>query len=151
MIEPFIAGLFGFFGILLGALLQFWLSRRTELEAKYMELKLGAYVDYVNSIARVAFVSSSERPKALDQVAAAKTRICIFGDKEVVETAAQFEQTSKNLANTDAQHAFTDMCQVMRKRGVASGSVADAAIHTLLFGYERKAPQTDNSANPNGD
>jgi hypothetical protein len=93
MSEPFIAGLFGCGGILLGALFQFWLGRRTEREAKYMELKINAYVDYVNSVARVAFVNPSERAKVLDQVAASKARICVFGDKDVVEAAARFEQS----------------------------------------------------------
>ncbi len=138
MNEPFIAGLVGVLGILIGALLQFWLTRRIEREAKYMELRLSAYVDYINSIARMAFVNASERAKALDQLAAAKTRICVFGDKEVLDAAARFEQTSKKLANTDAQDAFTDLCQVMREHGIAVGSVADAAIRTVLFGLERE-------------
>jgi hypothetical protein len=39
-----------------------------------MELKLSAYVDYINSIAQVKFLNTSERSKALDQVVAAKTK-----------------------------------------------------------------------------
>jgi hypothetical protein len=138
MNESFIAGLAGVLGILVGAVLQFWLTRRIEREAKYMELKLSAYVDYINSIARVAFLNPSERSKALDQVVAAKTRICIFGDKEVLEAVAGFERTSKKLVNADAQHAFTNLCQVMREHGIAGGSVADETLNALLFGLEHE-------------
>jgi hypothetical protein len=126
MAESFIAGRVGVLGILVGALLQFWLTRRIERETKYMELKLSAYVDYINGIARLAFVTASERVKALDQLTAAKTRICVFGDREV--------------ADADAQNAFTDLCQVMRKHGIATESVADAAVSTVLFGLEHENP-----------
>jgi len=138
MSESFIAGLVGVLGILVGALLQFWLTRRVERETKYMELKLGAYVDYINGIARLAFAATSERAQALDQWTAAKTRICVFGDREILEAAARFEKTSKRLANLDAQNALTDLCQVMRGHGIATGSVADAAISTVLFGFDHE-------------
>ncbi len=115
-----------------------------------MELKINAYVDYVNSVARVGFVSPSERAKVLDQVAASKARICVFGDQEVVEAAAKFEQSSRNLANIDAQWAFTNLCQVMRERGIAGGSVDDEDITTILFGHEPTAPQVAKPASPDG-
>lgn len=137
MNEAWVAGLFGFLGILAGGLLQFWMARHTSREAKYMESKLNAYVDYINSVGKVAFAADSERGKALEQVATAKTRMCVFGDKEVMEVAAEFERSSRDLSNADAQSAFIALVQVMRAHGVAVGGVADVELHTLLF--QRKA------------
>jgi hypothetical protein len=148
MSEPFVAGLFGCGGILLGGFIQFWFSRRTEREARYMELKLNAYVDYVNTVAQIAFSTPAERTKVLDQLAASKTRICVFGDKEVVEAAAKLEESSRDLAMVDAQLAFTHLCQVMRKRGIAGGNVTDEDISTLLFAP--KESQRVKSVEPRG-
>jgi len=131
-----IAGLFGVVGVFVGALMQYWFGRRAAEQARYLELKSQACADYLNSIASVAFASSEERPQALQKVAAAKARLCVFGDGPVIEEMVRLENTSLNLADPDAQKAFISLLQVMRKRGIAVGEVEDSAFQVLLFGQK---------------
>lgn len=134
MSEPIITGLFGLVGVLIGALIQFWFGRRTAEESRYIELKSQACADYLNSIASVAFATPEDRLQALQKVAAAKARLCVFGDRPVIEEAVRLENTSLNLSQPDAQKAFISLLQVMRKRGIAIGQVDDSAFRILLLG-----------------
>lgn len=140
MDEPIVAGVFGLLGVLVGALLQFWFNRRANQESRYLELKSEACADYVNSIAAVAFASPPDRNKALEKVAAAKGRVCVFGDKDVIDAAVVLEGTSLNLGNQDAQAAFIGLLQAMRRRGIASGDVADHGFRVLLLGDKPSNP-----------
>ena len=126
--------LFGLLGVLAGAVLQYWLNQRAGRQSHFLELKSSAYADYLNSVARVAFAFDDDRAKALENVTAAKSRICVFGDARVVNSIVELESTSLDLAKADAQRAFKSLIKVMRKHGVASGIVEDEALDILLFG-----------------
>ena len=138
MNDSILAGIFGLLGVFIGALIQFYVSRRATEESRYLELKSQAYADYLNSIAAVAFAAPHERPKALQAVAAAKTRLCVFGDGPIIDLAVNLENTSLDLSQTDAQEAFIRLLQAMRQRGVVVGQVNDSAFQVLLLG-ERDA------------
>ena len=124
---------FGFVGIFVGAELQFLLARRAGQEAHYQELKSTAYADYLNSVASVAASSAGDRPKALASVTAAKNRILVYGDIDVVDSMAELQKTSSNLANQDAQNAYKSLVVVMRKQGIASDDVDPSVVGSLLF------------------
>lgn len=134
MNDSVLAGLFGLLGVFIGALIQFYVSRRATEESRYLELKSQAYADYLNSIAAVAFASPHERSRALQGVAAAKTRLCVFGDGPIIERAVLLENTSLDLSQLDAQEAFIGLLQAMRQRGVVVGQVNDSAFNVLLLG-----------------
>ena len=134
MYEPITAGIFGLLGVFVGALLQFLFHRRANQESRYLELKSEVYADYVVGVAAVAFASSpSEHHKALEKVTAAKGRLCVFGDKEVVAASVIFEGTSMDLSNQEAQDAFVGLLQSMRLRGIGVGKIDSSAIRALLL------------------
>ena len=123
----------GLTGILIGALLQFYLNKRRSAEARFLQLKSEACMDYLDAVAASAFNTSG----AGKEFAAAKTRLCVVGDKSIIEKAVALEHTSLELSKVDAQEAFIALVQEMRQRGVAVGDAAEADIQTLLFGANR--------------
>jgi hypothetical protein len=134
--------LFGLLGVLTGAVIQFLLSRRTSHELRYLELKSNAYADYVNAVATLAFAPQAERSDVLAKLVAAKARICVFGDRDIISTMAEFEKTSCLLKNLDAQRAFRSLLVLIRERGIASGGIEDMASNILLFGDKRQVGDT---------
>lgn len=128
-----LAGLFGLSGVLVGAVLQFWLDRRRNEEARYLELKSQACADFVNSVAQLAFASPDNRPQALQAVASAKGRLCVFGDAAVIEQTAKLERAGGDLSQDEAQREFLQLLQVMRRQGIAVGQVGDDEFRVLLL------------------
>ncbi len=131
---PGVAGVFGLLGVFVGAILQYWLDRRANQDSRYLELKSQACADYVNSIAAVALASPSCHSGAIKMVTAAKGRLCVFGNADVIDAAVVLEGTSLNLSKPDAQDAFVMLLQTMRRRGIPVGDVPDAAYRVLLLG-----------------
>src|SRR5688500_3218685 len=105
MQEAFIAGLVGCVGGRTGVIIQYWCSRRHALESRYLELKSEAYADYINAVATAGFVQESSLSIMRERLAAAKSRICVFGDREVIEAMSRLERTSLLLSNPDARDA----------------------------------------------
>jgi hypothetical protein len=136
MNEPYIAGLFGFAGILLGALIQHWCTRRASLETRFLELKSEAYADFINVVASAAYVEDIHRSAMRERLAAAKSRICVFGDGQVIEAIARLEHTSLLLSNTDAREAFLELTQIIRPHSIANGTIKTETMSTVLFGAE---------------
>ena len=134
MDTPLIAGLFGLLGVFVGGIIQFWFSRRTHRESRYLELKSEACADYVNSVAALKFASPADLNKARQEYTAAKGRLCVFGDKDVIAAAVLLECTSRSLDQSDAQGAFVNLLQVMRRRGIAVGEATDRDFRILLLG-----------------
>lgn len=125
----------GLTGVLVGALIQFYLNKRSSSEARYLELKSEACMDYLNAVAASALSSSG----AGKDFAAAKTRLCVVGDKSIIEKAVALEHTSLELSKKDAQEALVSLVQEMRKRGIAIGDATEAEIQTLLFGVSTRS------------
>jgi hypothetical protein len=126
----------GFFGVLVGAILQFLLVRRASQEVRYLELKSNAYADSMNGIVSGSLASDLEKPKAQEMVTAAKMRICVLGDSDVVESIVKFENIRLAGSNEESLDALKSLIGVMRTRGVASGKVDDSAFDLLLFGKQ---------------
>jgi len=118
----------GLIGVLIGSLLQFYLNRRASTESRYLELKSEAYSDYLNAVASVAFETTEGR----ESLAAAKARLCIFGDTSVLKKVATLERTGGHLSQPDSQKAFIDLVQEMRRRGVGVGDGPEADIRALI-------------------
>jgi hypothetical protein len=76
--------------MIVGSLLQFLFNRRSDHGLRALEMKSEAYADYLNAVADSAFRTFD----ALRNAAAAKARICSFGDAKVLEAIAAFELTS---------------------------------------------------------
>ncbi len=81
-------------GVLLGAALQFWLSRASEEKKRIEALRSQAYADYLRAVALSAHLRSDEDLRDAHLNAAdAKARIAVYGSVPVLRALAEFEET----------------------------------------------------------
>ena len=140
--ENLVAALVGVFGVTAGALLQYWLSRRTIRESRYSEQVSRAYADYLLGVAGVAQAQrhndNAGLRDRLRQVADAKTRIAVHGDSHAALAAmATFERIGPALVSSEQKTAFVSIIHAMRRDGANRvASVSDGDILRVIFGNE---------------
>jgi len=134
----FLTSMIGILGVLLGAGLQYWLSRSSENRKYQQMLRTQAYVDYLRALAVNATASkSADKHKAAESfelAADAKARIAIYGTKPIVEILAKFCEEGEKLDNSERKKTFVQMCQIMRSESLPhSEIVASNDVSRLLF------------------
>ena len=104
-------------GVVVGALLQYWLSRSSKTRESLMQMRVQAYVDFITSSAELARLSkeAENRSEILAKRGGAKYRIAIYGSKSVVEKLAAFESSDKNRERDKFADRFLSLCEAMRK------------------------------------
>lgn len=120
-------------GVLLGAALQFWLSRSADREKHTKDLQTQAYADYLRAVAAAAQLRADEdRRNLLRDAADAKTRIAIYGSASVISALARFEEAGAVVTSTGPPAAaIVSLVSSMRPGGM---QVTDREIRLLLFG-----------------
>jgi len=136
-----LAALLPVLGIIIGATLQYLYSRSSEIHKQHYISKSQAYIDYLQCVAELAniakFQKNYKRNELLSKTADAKTRICIYGSKSVVEALANFEKSGARIDNHESAEKFLLVCQEMRKDGL--GKKSESTIKDLgfvLFGFK---------------
>lgn len=127
-------------GVVVGAVLQYWLSRNAENRKQLHALRREAYVDFLRAVTKVARAKDPESSwDARTAVADAKARIAVYGDARVVVALARFEQEGAFLVEEGAMSAFVALASAMREHEPATG----ADLRLILLG------PTDEKALPN--
>jgi len=108
-------------GVIIGALLQFFLSRKGKKDDYFLNLRYEAYKDYIKSAAS----------RSNSEMADAKARIAMFGSKEVICNIAELEKIGPVLIKPEALSAFTNIVKEMRG---SDNKANDEDIKILLFG-----------------
>jgi len=105
-------------GIIVGALLQFFLSKKSDSRKEQNLLKTSAYSDYLKAVAGIAISQSlGDKNKMFESrilLAEAKAKIAIYGSNAVIKKMAQFERKGSILNNTTSQKAFMLIALEMR-------------------------------------
>jgi hypothetical protein len=126
-------------GVMLGATLQFWLSRAAESDKHLRVLRDQAYVDYLRAVAAAAHLRSDEDLRdALLAAADAKARIVVYGSTAVIVALAQFEETGALLNNDRSAAAFIALVSCMRP---TKAMVTNREIELVLVGPAADASQ----------
>jgi hypothetical protein len=121
-------------GVLLGAGLQFWLSRAAAREQHSATLRSQAYADYLRAVAAAGHLRSDEDLRdALRDAADAKARIAIYGGNEVIKALSRFEEAGAVLSDEPAAKAFVSLVSAMR----SGAAVPDHELELLLLGAAR--------------
>ncbi len=120
------------------AFLNWKLARSNDQSSKINELKTQSYIDFINSISELAYLTSedkSERRDALRKLADSKSRIAIYGDSSVIKKLAEFDRNHKQLNTDKALDAFTDVVNEMRV-GAVGNDKADSVkdLKQIIFG-----------------
>jgi hypothetical protein len=116
-------------GIAVGAILSYLFTRSHEQEKHYRLLQTGAYADYLRTVAESAHLNlESDEAALFARAADAKTRICLYGSKEVIGLLAAFEKEGASISNTRQRAAFVQLLQAMRSNSKARISDIEVAL-----------------------
>lgn len=123
-------------GVVLGAVLQFWLGQTIEKEKRIETLRSQAYADYLRGVAAGKFITSDEDSVAAFRgVADAKARILVYGSPAVITALAKFEEVGPILNNERSMGAFVAVVSSMRPN---KALIEDRYLKTVLFGGGRE-------------
>jgi ATP-dependent protease HslVU (ClpYQ) peptidase subunit len=125
----------------LGALLGAFLTRRTERFKHLQELRSTAYVDFLRGFAKVGRAQSDtmrDERSLLEElegrviVTDSRSRIAIYGSKDVVRSLANFIGFGTQSLTPEGMKAFAELCVLMRMEAVKQ-SVSFEDIKKVLF------------------
>ncbi|NOI19875.1 hypothetical protein F0223_16735 [Vibrio coralliilyticus] len=118
------------------AILNYRLGRRSNKSSKKTEVRAQSYIDYLRAVAELAQIQDdSQRCEKLAQLADAKARIAVYGDKLVVKALAQHDRSHKVLNSEESFNSFMLVVAEMRKDALAKSLNVDLDdLKQILFG-----------------
>jgi hypothetical protein len=139
-----ITALLSFFGVVIGAALQYLFTRYLDNQKYHRELRTRAYTDYLKCVAEHANVGeqrqSPEWRELATRTADSKCRICLYGSSSAVKAFAKFERLGATMNTPEQCAAFTCMVSVMRRdSAIDGGNVGLEDLETVLLGVRRHA------------
>jgi hypothetical protein len=132
------AAIFSFFGIIVGASLQYLFTRHLDNQKHRREIRTTAYTDYLKCVSEQANLGkqrqSHEGRELATRTADAKCRICLYGSSSAVGAFAEFERLGATMNTQEQCAAFTLMVAVMRTDSVGGGQVELGDLEAVLLG-----------------
>jgi hypothetical protein len=120
-------------GIILGSVLTYLFTRSHENKKQLRMLQTEAYADYLRCVAEAAHINLQTDEANLFACAAdAKTRICLYGSKDVITWLAKFESAGGIISNEKQRETFVRLVMAMRN----DTKVKDVEVSLILFGRE---------------
>lgn len=118
-----------------------FLTERRKRREELTEQKLKAYSDFINSASRIIAARRLGQIENDSQELAllndAKVRICICGDKSVIQALTVFWEHGGTLEREREILAFTRLCMRIRESlGYKRHDIADLNISNTLFRIE---------------
>ncbi|HKG61537.1 MAG TPA: hypothetical protein VKB05_17385 [Pyrinomonadaceae bacterium] len=128
-------------GVVLGAGLQFLLTRATAREQQTTTLRFQAYADYLRAVAMAGHLRSDEDLRGAHRDAAdAKARIAVYGTVDVIKAMARFEEFGAVLSDGPASRAFVSLVSAMRPK---SGDVSEHELDFSCWEHRLIRPCTE--------
>jgi hypothetical protein len=128
--------IFSFFGVVIGASLQYIFTRYLEVQRHGRELRTQAYLDFINCVSELAHLNEPQGSQERDLLAkttSAKGRICLYGSREVIHAFAAFENLGAVISSPEQRAGFVALLAAMRKdSGNAAGPEAQDMQVVLL-------------------
>lgn len=129
--EPWAIALLPLVGVVVGATLQFWLSRAAAREQRAEALRSQVYADYLRAVAAAGHYRTNEDRDAAE----AKARIAVYGTAEVIRALSRFEAGGAVISDGPGARAFVALVTAMRPAG---GAVPNDALELLLMGTAKQ-------------
>ncbi|MDD2467846.1 MAG: hypothetical protein PHI97_28030 [Desulfobulbus sp.] len=138
-----ITAIFSLIGVVVGASLQSLLARKNEKRKQITEWRNKSYVDFLEAVSVVATTqrkkNASVTNEQLSRLADAKSRICIYGEADIIKELADFWRHGATLETESELLAFSRFCLKIRKSiGVPGDIEAYQDITQLLFSIDIK-------------
>ena len=119
-------------GVVIGATLQYWLSRNAELRKQLQLLQSQCYVDYLRAVTKLAHANSPVNSQtALLEAADAKARMAVYGTSSAISALARFEEAGPSLDNEQSIACFVALAGAMRQ---SRSAAKDKDLRLILFG-----------------
>lgn len=132
------SAILSFFGLIVGAILQFIFSRYLDNKKHQRDLRAKAYADYLRCVseqANLKYQRQSSEGRQLDaKTADAKCRISLYGASTVIAAFAKFEHMGATTKTPEQRNAFTNMVLEMRQDALGGSSVDLKDIEAVLLG-----------------
>ena len=129
---------FSFFGIVIGAALQFIFTRHLDTQRHHRELRSRAYIDYLRCVSEHANLSTKRHTDEGKQLgvktADAKCRICLYGSRATIEAFAAFERLGATMNTKEQCESFTKMVALMRRDSGTQEEAKLADLEIVLLG-----------------
>jgi hypothetical protein len=141
------AAIFSFFGIIVGASVQYLFTRHLDNQKHRREIRTTAYTDYLKCVSEQANLGkqrqSHEGRELATRTADAKCRICLYGSSSAVGAFAEFERLGAGVRDVlmpqvGVRSRFGLLCTL-----AASHHVADQILASLLMRYIRHTSCTN--------
>ncbi|MGC2173365.1 MAG: hypothetical protein WA555_10230 [Candidatus Sulfotelmatobacter sp.] len=126
-----------FFGVVIGASLQYVFTRYLDNQRHHRDLRTQAYLDHLNSVSGLAHLSEpqgSQERDLLAKAADAKGRICLNGSREVVHAFAVFEKLGAVVSSVQQRAAFVAMVIAMRNDSGNRTELGTGDVGLVLLG-----------------
>lgn len=127
--KDYLPALTAFCGVVIGAVLQFVLGRRTKREGVQLDQKVSAYVDYFKH--RMA-LGTDDSPKAYADLLGSQARVALYASPRVLRAFADFERAGGIAATEAQQDAFLQLLQAIR-RDCGSGRALGADVLAVML------------------
>jgi hypothetical protein len=128
-------------GLALGAILQYFFSRRLEALRHFQQLRTEAYSEFIAAVAQSANASrrgnKSLQEEALARGTEAKIRILLYGSKSVVRKLGEFSSAQGEVSSKEIAPRFVALIQAMRADArVRPDEIGDHSILASVFPME---------------
>jgi len=135
--------IFSFFGVIIGAILQYFFTRHLDQQRAHRDARTSAYTDYLSCVSEHAnpaqFLESTDGHELGARTADAKCRICLYGSSPTVAAFAKFERLGARMNSAEQRAAFTHMVAVMRKDSSGTAGVTADDLQIVLLGTDGDA------------
>lgn len=125
-------------GVFVGALLQFYFSRKKEYEANLFQLESQAYIDFVKVAAELKTAQAENDPVKINicisSLTEAKIRILFFGEPEIISKLANFYRAGGVVDKAETGGLFLEFCKAVMERLSESKKIPKDTIECLILG-----------------
>lgn len=133
-----LTGFISFFGVICGALLQYFFTRHIENQRHLRDLRSKAYMDYLKSVCEQAqfrpALGTKDQKELFSRTGDAKARVCLYGSKEVISAFSRFEVLGAAMNSKEQRAAFTHMVSVMRTDSGSDQCDSHSDLQNVLIG-----------------
>lgn len=139
--ETLLVNILPILGVILGAFFQFLFSKNKDNRQLKRALETQAYTDYLRAIVGLSmsqrFNDEEKKREYLSALTEAKSKISIYGSKEVIESLADFEREGANVTTDKQKSLFIKIGQAMRNTNINSAEkVLDKDFGQLFFSID---------------
>ena len=131
-------------GVIVGSIFQYFLSKDSEKRKHQQDSRTRAYVDFLRGVVDMKFLPEDKKVEAMASLTDAKSRIAVYGGKEVVIAIADYSRGGIKLDTTKKKRSFVAIYQAIRKESLSNNqNISVSKMCQLLFDTECQELNSD--------